>query len=381
MLKKIVLGIDASRNRSGGAIGYLKGILKDYPLIDFNFEVHIWGPLQLLNQLPDRPWLAKHSHHLIEKSIFHQIFWQSFILDRLLRKHKCKILFSPDATTFCTFSPHVVMSQDLLAYEPSVVKNYKWGIQRLRLEFIKRIQGFAFKRSEGVLFLTNYASNLIKNYYGNLENIGYSPHGVDDVFRAIPRFVNFPKNQKSIVCTYISATDLYKNQWNVVIALAMLRMQGFDVELILVGGSSGEGARKLSKAIVDCNASSWVNRHEFLPHSELPEILINSDLFIFASSCENLPVTLLEGMASALPIACSDAGPMPEVLQDGGVYFNPKDPSSIAEAVRVLIESPDVRNYHVMVASSISQGYTWSSCSKKTFDFIEKSYFKFFGKQ
>ena len=35
-----------------------------------------------------------------------------------------------------------------------------------------------------------------------------------------------------------------------------------------------------------------------------------------------MPNTLVEAMASGLPIACSDRGPMPEVLGDGGVLFD-----------------------------------------------------------
>ena len=68
----------------------------------------------------------------------------------------------------------------------------------------------------------------------------------------------------------------------------------------------------------------------------MPEYLSKSNIFIFASSCENMPITLIEGMASGLPIACSDRGPMPEVLQDGGVYFNPEDCKSIVFAIEKL---------------------------------------------
>jgi len=43
---------------------------------------------------------------------------------------------------------------------------------------------------------------------------------------------------------------------------------------------------------------------------------------------------LVEAMASGLPIACSNRGPMPEVLGDAGVYFDPEDPHDIARALR-----------------------------------------------
>ena len=67
--------------------------------------------------------------------------------------------------------------------------------------------------------------------------------------------------------------------------------------------------------------------------------LKNSDLFVFASSCENMPNTLLEAMSTGLPIACSFRGPMIEVLKDGGLYFNPEEPSSIEFAISELIKT------------------------------------------
>ena len=77
------------------------------------------------------------------------------------------------------------------------------------------------------------------------------------------------------------------------------------------------------------------------PHDELPALYASADACVFASSCENLPNILLEGMASGLPIACSDRGPMPELLGDAAVYFNPELQSSIEEALERLLNSSE----------------------------------------
>jgi len=66
-------------------------------------------------------------------------------------------------------------------------------------------------------------------------------------------------------------------------------------------------------------AREFITQTGVVPPNDLATLLAEFDLFIFASSCENMPNTLLEGMASDLPIACSNRGPMPEVLRDGGV--------------------------------------------------------------
>jgi glycosyltransferase involved in cell wall biosynthesis len=83
-----------------------------------------------------------------------------------------------------------------------------------------------------------------------------------------------------------------------------------------------------------------------------------------------MPNILLEGMASGLPIACSDRGPMPEVLGDAGVYFDPEDPNDIARALRELIDSRELRSKLAKASFERAQGYSWLRCADQTFRFL-----------
>ena len=69
-----------------------------------------------------------------------------------------------------------------------------------------------------------------------------------------------------------------------------------------------------------------------------------NDIGVFASSCENMPNILIEMMSSKLPIACSNMGPMREILKDGGMYFNPHNLKSIISCILKLIENRSLRN-------------------------------------
>jgi glycosyltransferase involved in cell wall biosynthesis len=83
-----------------------------------------------------------------------------------------------------------------------------------------------------------------------------------------------------------------------------------------------------------------------------------------------MPNILLEEMASGLPIACSNRGPMPEVLGDAGVYFDPEDPNDIARALRELIESPVLRTKLARASFGRVQRYSWRRCADETFSFL-----------
>ena len=95
-----------------------------------------------------------------------------------------------------------------------------------------------------------------------------------------------------------------------------------------------------------------------------------SNRFIFASSCENMTNILLESMASGLPIASSNYGPMTEVLGNAGVYFDPESPQEIARALRALIDSPELREEKARIAFERVKVYSWERCARDTFRFL-----------
>ena len=377
MKDKITLGIDASRNRSGGAKAHLIGILSEANPIELGIhEIHLWSFKSLLNSIPDKPWIVKHNPHELEKSLPNQIWWQAKTLSKELLKTGCNILFSTDASTFCRFKPMVVMSQDMLSYEPGIMNNFGITKARLRLLTILFIQNKAFRSADGVIFLTHYAGKTIQNSCGPLSNVAYIPHGVGKIFRNINRANNWPSSKSDpIKCIYVSNASMYKHQWNVVNAIGLLRQKGYEITLQLIGGGEGRAQDLLDKQISESDPTGeFVNQTPFVPQNVLPNILSKSHIFIFASSCENMPVTLLEGMSAGLPIACSNRGPMPEMLRDAGIYFDPEDTDSIASSVKELIDNSPLRNKLAEASLNLSSNYSWKKCAIETFSFIVSTY-------
>jgi glycosyltransferase involved in cell wall biosynthesis len=371
------LAIDASRNRSGGAIAHLIGMLSNCVPERFGIsEVHVWAYGSLLDQLPNRAWLIKHHSAALEASLGQQLFWQATKLADEVTLSHCDILFSTDASSLCDFEPMVVLSQDMLSYEPGVMEYFGYGLARLRLLAILLIQNRTFRRSAGVIFLTRYAGDIIQRSCGALKNVAYVPHGVDKGFKEATFRTDWPASPDLAVrCVYVSNTEMYKHQWTVVHAVANLRERGYNVTLSLIGGGRGRAQRQLDRTVVALDPDGcFVEQHDFLAHATLPDLLTRADIFVFASSCENMPVTLVEAMAVGLPIACSNRGPMPEILRNGGVYFDPEDANSISSAIEKLIKSPTLRLFSSRRAKELAKQYCWRRCADETLGFIRKTY-------
>jgi len=366
------IGIDASRSRSGGAISHIKGILTELNPSKYQIsEVHIWAPLSLLMDLDDREWLIKHSPKKINKNIFYQFFWQFFEFKKELIKYECSILFKTTASSVANFSPSITLSQDMLPFELKEMKRYGWSLGRLRLIFLRFIYQQVLRHSSGVIFLTEYASKRIQETTGKLENTIVIPHGVNNIFRQENYMRSNPLSLKKFNCVYVSAAAPYKHQWNVIEAISILRKKDINISITLIGGGSGRSQKKIDRAVnLFDQEKLFVKQLPFLKPDKVSAEIMRSDIFIFASSCENLPITLLEGMSSGLAIASSNYGPMPEVLQKGGTYFDPECPNSIAIGVELLVKDKNLRSKCIRASLSNSKFFSWNKCSTETFNFL-----------
>ena len=79
--------------------------------------------------------------------------------------------------------------------------------------------------------------------------------------------------------------------------------------------------------------------------SNVNEVFDACDVFVLSSLCEALPFALLEAMAHELPTVGTTVGGVPEVIvpNDTGLLVPPRDPIALANAIRPLLDSADLR--------------------------------------
>ena len=160
--KYLTLVIDASRNKSGGAVTYLKNFIKCLNLKDTNIKkIIIFSQKNILNQIPNKSFVIKCNHPFLEMNIFFQIIWQLIILPIYLKKNKIDILYSTDSSTVCNFSPSIVFNQDILSFDNNALNKIPLGIEKIRLYLIKFLQIRSMNNADAVIFLSKYYKNVI----------------------------------------------------------------------------------------------------------------------------------------------------------------------------------------------------------------------------
>ncbi len=370
------LGIDASNLRAGGGMTHLVELLRIAQPQEHGFqEVIVWGGEVTLCRLEERVWLRKMSEPLLDRALPMRLYWQLFMLERLALREKCDLLFFPGGMGGGKFIPFVTMCRNMLPFEWEEARRFGISGALLRLMLLRWGQSWAFRKAKGIIFLTKYARDEVMKVIGSVDGVSaIIPHGVEARFVYRPREqhdIGYYSKDRPFRILYVSRIDVYKHQWNVVEAVTQLRRSGIPVRLDLVGSAYKPALKKLMQKI--CKAGivdTFVYYHGSIPYAELQDWYKKSDMFVFASSCENMPNILLEAMASGLPIACSNKGPMFEILGDSGIYFDPEKPSDIADALKKIIDSPFMRAQKAEAAYQQTKVYTWKRCAEETFKFL-----------
>ena len=78
---------------------------------------------------------------------------------------------------------------------------------------------------------------------------------------------------------------------------------------------------------------------------EIPSILLKWDIYVQPSLWEGQCITVIEAMASGLPVVATNVGGIPESVIDGynGFLVPPRDPKALADKIIELIDNPELR--------------------------------------
>lgn len=375
----MIIGIDASNIRSGGGLTHLVELIKNVKPEEHNIRhIIVWACKSTLDSIDDEPWILKRNYEVLEKNFISRAIWQWKNLKKLLVKEKCSILFVPGGSFVTNFRPIVTMNQNLLPFEYREIFRYGFSLSMFKFLLLRIAQKFSFKNSNGIIFLSKYAEKVVMKkiggYIGTKKTI---PHGLDKRFFVNPeqrKSTPSKEYKKSIKIVYVSSIEPYKHQWNVVEAVSSLISKGHKIQLDFIGPPNQKYLKKLNKSIKrNLKSTSSIKYHGIVKHQKIQKIYLQSDIAVFASSCETFGQILIEGMASSLPTACSNMSTMPEILGDAGEYFDPLNSKSIELALYKLIISPKLRAEYSHKSFAKAKNYSWKKCSSQTFSYLKET--------
>lgn len=200
------------------------------------------------------------------------------------------------------------------------------------------------------------------------DRIHVTPFGVDTTaFAPLPRHSS---GSEITVGTVKSLADTYGID-TLIRAFALLRADqelvrsGFSDRLRLLIVGEGPSRAALERLACDLDVSDVTNFAGAVPHSQVPEWLNRLDVYVAASRMESFGVAVIEASACCVPVVVSDAGGLPEVVEQGrSGYVVEKDrPDLVAERLKRLVVDGELRrSLGAAGRRFVIDRYEWQKC-------------------
>ncbi|MEF3405234.1 glycosyltransferase family 4 protein [Agromyces sp. CCNWLW203] len=203
----------------------------------------------------------------------------------------------------------------------------------------------AARRADAVVTISEFTKARLVHHLGiapdriTVAHLGYDP-------------VDFAPNlgERGDFLFYPARAWRHKNHERLFAAFALVRERHPDMRLVLSGGDLD----KLGDLPQGVEWAGHVSREE------LGVLYRSAAALVFPSLYEGFGLPPLEAMAAGCPVAASASGSIPEICADAAVYFDPEDPTSIADGVdEALRLGSELGARGVERAAT----FTWEHCS------------------
>ncbi len=126
---------------------------------------------------------------------------------------------------------------------------------------------------------------------------------------------------------FVGEISRRKNLSGLLKAFKILKADGKILRrrLVIVGKKTTE-TDHVMKEVTELGISGEVFFTGYIPDEDLPFIYNGADLFVFPSLYEGFGIPPLEAMRCGTPVVASNATSIPEVVGEGALLFDPKDP-------------------------------------------------------
>ncbi|HEV2816387.1 MAG TPA: glycosyltransferase family 1 protein [Allosphingosinicella sp.] len=265
----------------------------------------------------------------------------------------------------------VVAFQNMLPFDREARRRYGPGWMRLRHWLLWFVQGWALRRADFVIFVSEHGRRAIDKLVGGRRGgSAVIRHGAErsgvpldpDVARLLPeRFV-----------LYVSTIDAYKAQVELVEAWALLRSRRpVPEKLVLAGPNYPPYARRVRETIARHGLEQEVILLGAVRHEQIFDLTGRALVNLFLSACENCPVTLLELLCVGRPLLVSSRQPMPELGGPELAYVDPYDVPAVAAEIGRLLDDPAARRRLGEAAARRALMFSWEQCGAATWQALQ----------
>jgi glycosyltransferase involved in cell wall biosynthesis len=214
------------------------------------------------------------------------------------------------------------------------------------------------RNAETVTTVTENLAIAMRNHELKNDNYVVLPNVVNlDMFHISKR------NNNPCKIIHISCfEDKSKNISGLLESLKIIDDKGIDFQCTLIGeGMDLDLMKEKAKELQLINKVSFTG---LLQGQALADELSSGDFLVLSSNYENMPVVILEALASGLPVVSTNVGGIKEMIDDTkGILVEPRNKEALAEAMIKMIETH--KNYDAnYLRNSVIEKYGYESVGR-----------------
>ncbi len=231
-----------------------------------------------------------------------------------------------------------------------------WDLKRSIPAHLNLFSG-RFLQKKIISVSTELREKLAKKYPKSKINVIPNGLNIDKVSAKAEQLIKIPGNSESFKLVFFGRLVTLKRVDLILETYALLfQAHGLDYELYIVGdGVEADSLKKLAESL------NILSGTHFLGHRlDVHHLMQQMDCLIMASDHEGLPMTILEAVASKLPIVSHAVGEIPNVLDNGncGYLVYEQKPEKFKQAIENCRTSSNTKQMVDDALSRLRQHYS-----------------------
>lgn len=265
-----------------------------------------------------------------------------------------------------TRKPYVVTVHDLgpLTHPEYFTNTKPWIMERSLRQ--------AEARADAIVCVSQSTADEVEGYLGGhvANRIRVIKEGVSAEFfapsdAACLKGLKLPLDDVPVILT-AGKISPRKNVQGVIRAMKLVADK-IDHHLVLVGGAGWETEAVL-KELDDGSLRARVHLLDYVTDEQLRALYRRASLYIHPSLYEGFGLTVLEAMASGVPVITSNTSSLPEVAGDAGLLVDPSEDGQIADAIYAICTDTSLKDAKIKQGLARARLFSWDACAAQLRD-------------
>lgn len=175
---------------------------------------------------------------------------------------------------------------------------------------------------------------------------------------------------------YPAKTYPHKNHRRLIEALECLKTKGLHVPLVCSGPLTEYFRETLQHLLRKLEMGEDVRFVGWVSEADVSVLYDLATALVFPSEFEGFGLPLIEAMRSGLPVCCSNAACIPEIVGDAALMFDAQDVASIGDTIAKIWENQDYRESLSAKGLLRSQSFSWEGSAQQYLDLYNNLLFK-----